>query len=110
MNEIVDQILRTEKHVEEIIQKARQDAQEIKQKSEKKTSSEVEEARKKANHVISSAIESAKNESLKLREQTLKKAEEEGNAIFMKNRDAIQKLVKDILRLIIHTEFSEKDS
>jgi vacuolar-type H+-ATPase subunit H len=109
MNEIVDQILRTEKHVEEIIQKARQDAQEIKQKSEKKSVYEVEEARKKASHDLSSAIESAKIESQKLREQMLKKAEEEGSAILMKNRGAIQKLVKDIVRLVIHTEFSGKE-
>jgi vacuolar-type H+-ATPase subunit H len=110
MNEIVGQILQTEKKVEEILQKARQEAQDIKQKAERDASLKVGKAHKQASLTLSSAIENARKESQRLKDEKLKKADEEGKAILEKNRKALDDLIQDIVRLVIQTEYSGKET
>ncbi len=106
MKDIVNQILLTEKRVEEVVQKAKEKAQEIKQQAESNASKKVEVARKKTGQIISAAVENAKSSAQKLRTEKLRKAEEDGEAIAGRNKQKIDKLVQDVIKLIIHTEYA----
>jgi vacuolar-type H+-ATPase subunit H len=108
MKDIVEKIISTEKKVEQIVKKAHAQVREIKQKAELEASQKVEEARKKANQLVSTAIETTRKNAQLLRDEKLKKAEEEGEAVLSRNQQKIDNLIKDIVQLVIHTEYGGK--
>ena len=110
MKEIVNEILQTEKKVEETLRKAREKASEMKLLAEREASQKIEEARKKAQEIISTRLEDERQKARKLKEDKLKKAEENSNAILASNKKKVNALVTDLVELIIQTVHDGKGS
>ena len=110
MKDIVKEILSTEKRVEEILQKARADASDIKLRAEREVSEKVAGARRTSRELIQKAFTDAGREAQKYRDDKLKEAERESREIINRNRKNIEKLIEEIVQLIVHTGFEGKGS
>ena len=110
MKDIVKEILSTEKRVEEILQKARADASDIKLRAEREVSEKVSGARRTSREIIQKAFTDAEREAQKYRDDKLKEAERESREIMNRNRKNIEKLIEEIVQLIVHTGFEGKGS
>jgi len=110
MKDIVKEILSTEKRVEEILQKARAAASDIKLRAEREVSEKVAGARRTAREIIQKAFTDAEREAQKYRDDKLKEAERESREIINRNRKNIEKLIEEIVQLIVHTGFEGKGS
>ncbi len=107
MKDIISEVLLTEKRVEETLQKARSEASNIKLRTEKEVSQKVTQARNKARGIIQNSIEKARLEAENIRNIRIKEADLENAEIISKNRIGIEKLVRDIVKLIIQTGYEE---
>jgi len=110
MKDIVKEILSTEKRVEEILQKARADASDIKLRAEREVSEKVSGARRTSREIIQKAFMDAEREAQKYRDDKLKEAERESREIINRNRENIEKLIEEIVQLIAHAGFEGKRS
>lgn len=110
MNDIVNEILSTEKRVEEILQKARADASEVKLRAEREVSEKVAGARQAAREIIQKAVRDAEREARKYRDDKLKEAERKSIEIINRNRKNIEELIDEIVQLIVHTGFEKERS
>ncbi len=107
MKDIISEVLLTEKRVEEILQKARSEAAEIKLRTEKEVSQKIAGARNKAQEIIQNSIEKARLEAENIRNNRIKEADLKNDEIISKNRAGIEKLVQEIVKLIIQTDYEE---
>ncbi len=107
MKDIISEVLLAEKRVEETLQKARSESADIKLRTEKKVSQKITEARNKARGIIQNSIEKAQLEAENIRNTRIKEADLENAEIISKNRIDIEKLVRDIVKLIIQTGYEE---
>lgn len=107
MKDIISEVLLTEKRVEEILQKARSEAADIKLRTEKKVSQRIAEARNTAQEIIQSSIEKARLEAENIRNNRIKEVDLANAEIISKNRAGIEKLVQEIVKLIIQTGYEE---
>ena len=107
MHDIINEVLLTEKRVEEILQKARSEAESIKLRTEKEVSQKIAEARTEAQKIIQNAVETAQREAENIRDAKLKEVDLENTDSLNKNRAAIEGLVNDIVKLIMQTGYEE---
>ena len=108
MEDIISEVLLAEKRVEEILQKARSEASDLKLRTEKEVSQKIAGTRDKAREIIQNSIEKAQLESENLRNERIKEADLETAEIISKNRTGIEKLVQDVVKLIIQTDYEEE--
>jgi cell division septum initiation protein DivIVA len=107
MHDIINEVLLTEKRVEEILQKARSEAESIKLRTEKVVSQKIAEARTEAQKIIQNAVETAKREAENIRDTKLKEVDLENADALNKNRAGIEGLVNEIVKLIMQTGYEE---
>ena len=108
MADIISEVLLAEKRVEEILQKARSEASDLKLRTEKEVSQKIAGTRDKAREIIQNSIEKAQLEAENLRNKRIKEADLETAEIISKNRTGIEKLVQDVVKLIIQTDYEEE--
>ena len=108
MENIIEKVLKTEKNVNGIIQKAREKAFEIKQQAEKEASDEISSARLESQKIIQNSLEQAREEARQIREKQLKEAEQKSEALIAAKSKKIEPLVKEICRQIIETGFEKE--
>ncbi|HEB32334.1 hypothetical protein LCGC14_2837630, partial [marine sediment metagenome] len=107
MEDIISEVLLTEKRVEEILQKARSGAADIKLRTEKEVSQKIAEARNKAQEITQSSVEKARLEAENTRNNRIKEVDIKNTEIISKNRAGIEKLVLEIVKMIIQTGCEE---
>jgi F0F1-type ATP synthase membrane subunit b/b' len=105
MKDILNEVLLTEKKVEELLQKARVEASEIKLKTEKEIAQKIEEARKKAREIIRKKVEKVKKDAEYTRSKMLEDADRENNELIDKNRVGIEEVVQEIVKIIVATGY-----
>lgn len=103
MKQIIEEVFEAEKKANEILQKAREKAHEIKQAADKESLDKIAEAKLKAKEIVHAKVESARKEADRLRQEKLKQADGEKEAI-LKNENVLNKLVEDICKIIISTD------
>jgi F-type H+-transporting ATPase subunit b len=105
MKDIIDEILGAEKRVDERLQKAREEADKYRVNAEKKASEKLEDARARAKTIIQTAVEEARKEADIVRNEMIRKAEDESKKTVQKNRERLDKLVDAVVKIAIKTEF-----
>jgi vacuolar-type H+-ATPase subunit H len=107
MEKILEEVLAVEKNVDKIIQDARRKAQEIRQNAENEISDKLTDARQQAQKRIHDSAGQAREDAGKIREGRLKGAEDSSNEFLEKNKDKIEKFIKEITRQIITTGYEK---
>ncbi len=105
MDDIVSEILQVEKKVADSIQKAREKAAGIRQQSDREHAQALADAREKARKIVRDAIDEATRNAERVREEKLREAEEKSGAIARENSGKIEDLVREIVRLVIRTDY-----
>jgi len=108
MENIVSDILEEEKKVGQVLEKARADAASIKREAEDKVAKIIADAHIKAQNIIKKAITDTQIEAEDMRKKALKQKEEEENNLLNGEKKHTDKLVDDIVTLIIRTEYEGK--
>lgn len=103
MKQIIEEVFEAEKKANEIIQKARDKASQIRQAVEKDNSEKIAQAKQKAKDIILNAVENARKEAEIVRQEKLKLAEKEKEAI-IGNEKVLNDLVESICNIIISAE------
>ena len=75
----------------------------LKQAADKECLDKIAEAKLKAKEIVHAKVESARKEAELIRQEKLKQAEGEKEAI-LKNENVLNKLVEDICKIIISTD------
>jgi hypothetical protein len=104
MKHILNDILDTEKHVEEKLSQAQQKASLIKAETEREVLKQINTARNSAQEMILKARQKAQQEAEQSRQEALAKALEENEQFFQKNKEKINLLIGDIVNLINKTD------
>jgi len=107
MEKILEEVLAVEKNVDKIIQDARRKAQEIRQNVEKEIADKLTDTRQQAQKHIQDSAEQAREEAGKIRENKQKVAEDSSNEFLEKNKDKIEKFIKEITQQIITTGYEK---
>ena len=105
MKDILNEVLLTEKRVEELLQKARAEASEIKLRTEKEIAKKIEEARKKAREMVQKTVDKARKDAENTRSKMLEDADRENEALIEKNRAGIEAVVREIVKIIVTTGY-----
>ena len=103
MKQIIEEVFEAEKKANEIIKKARGKAAEIKQAAEKDNSEKIAQAKLEAKDIIRNSVENAQKEAEIIRQEKLKQADNEKEAI-LGSEKVLSDLVDNICEIIIKTE------
>ncbi len=103
MKQIIEEVFEAEKKANEIIHKAREKASQIRQAVEKDNSEKIAQAKLRAKDIIRDAVEKAQKEAEFVRQEKLKQAEKEKEAI-IGNKKVLDDLVDNICDIIISSE------
>ncbi len=106
MGDIVNDILKTEKKGEDILQKANAESVKIKLDAEKTANREITRAQEKAQKMLQEAVENAEKEALKIREEELEKSRNATEQFFAENKSSIEKAADEVVRIVLHTDYS----
>lgn len=109
MRQIIKEVLEAEQRANVALQEARQKASEIRRSAEKEMSEKIGEAKQQAREIIQTAVEEAKIEAEHLREEGLRRADEQGDALRNGKADVIEDLVDRICTVILTTECEMDD-
>ena len=100
MKEVVNNILDTEKKVEQLLSEARQQATRIRQDSEKEASATIAAAQEKALEILRTTVAAARDEAQQSREKTFAAFHEKQDTLHERHRATIAALVADIVAMI----------
>ena len=103
MKQIIEEVFEAEKKANEIIQKAHEQASQIRQAVEKDNSEKIAQAKQRAKDIIFDAVEKAGKEAEIIRQEKLKQAEKEKDVI-IGNEKVLNNLVESICNIIISNE------
>lgn len=107
MKQIIGEVFQAEEKVGIILEQARNKASEIRRSVEKEVVEKMSDAKQKAREVIQTTVEDAKKEAELIKEEKLKQADHENDALLSNNTDTINKLVDNICNIILTTEYDK---
>ncbi len=109
MQNIVDQVLETEKKAESILQQARAREAEIRGEAEARASDLLVQARAEAQKILLEETDRARRESEQAYRQAIQQAEAEEADFIPRNRERIERAVDRILRLLLTPEWRKEE-
>ena len=109
MKQIIGEVFQAEEKVGIILEQARNKASEIRRSVEKEVVEKMSDARQKAREVIQTTVEDAKKEAELIKEEKLKQADQENDALLSNNTDTINNLVDNICNIILTTEYDKNN-
>ena len=107
MKQIIGEVFQAEEKVGIILEQARNKASEIRRSVEKEVVEKMSGAKQKAREVIQTTVEDAKKEAELIKEEKLKQADQENDALLSNNTDTINNLVDNICNIILTTEYDK---
>jgi vacuolar-type H+-ATPase subunit H len=107
MKQIIGEVFQAEEKVGIILEQARNKASEIRRSVEKEVVEKMSDAKQKAREVIQTTVEDAKKEAELIKEEKLKQADQENDALLSNNTDTINNLVDNICNIILTTEYDK---
>lgn len=107
MKQIIGEVFQAEEKVGIILEQARNKASEIRRSVEKEVVEKMSDAKQKAREVIQTTVEDAKKEAELIKEEKLKRADHENDALLSNNTDTINNLVDNICNIILTTEYDK---
>ena len=108
MQEIVDDVLKAEEQAEAVIQQAREKAQHLQNSVENTLSDKLKKAREDAQNRIRETVELSKARADKKYREVLEKAEEDNKEFLKENSDKVNRIIDDIVKLIITPEYKRE--
>jgi vacuolar-type H+-ATPase subunit H len=105
MQEIVEQVLKTEEEAEKILQEARRKAAELKTRGENEVSLKIKQARQEAQQKVQEAVLAAQQQAEESRRQTLEEAEAESRHLLAEGTDKLASLVEEVAAFVVKPEF-----
>ena len=103
----MEKFFQAEEKVGIILEQARNKASEIRRSVEKEVVEKMSDAKQKAREVIQTTVEDAKKEAELIKEEKLKQADQENDALLSNNTDTINNLVDNICNIILTTEYDK---
>lgn len=100
MKDIVTEILETEKRVEELLRRAREEASSIKQNAERDANRRIADARSQAQSIIRDAVAKAEKEAEETRKRALHQAEQESRVKIDRVKGSVDEVVVQIVAMI----------
>jgi vacuolar-type H+-ATPase subunit H len=107
MKQIIGEVFQAVEKVGIILEQARNKASEIRRSVEKEVVEKMSDAKQKAREVIQTTVEDAKKEAELIKEEKLKQADQENDALLSNNTDTINNLVDNICNIILTTEYDK---
>ena len=107
MKQIIGEVFQAEEKVGIILEQARNKASEIRRSVEKEVVEKMSDAKQKAREIIQTTVEDAKKEAELIKEEKLKQADQENDALLSNNTDTINNLVDNICNIILTTEYDK---
>ncbi len=104
MKQIIKEVLETEERVDVTLKQARERAAETVRVAEEEVADMLSEAREKAREIVRTAVVEAEKEAERIREERLKQADEQRDALLQDETDAMGDLVSHICRIIVAGE------
>ena len=103
MKRIIEEVLKAEERVGDIIKQAREKAAEIKRTAEKENIEKLNDAKQQALVIVQTTVEDAKKEAERISEEKLQKAKEEKDILLNEKSAEIDSLVDNICEIILAT-------
>ena len=104
MKKIIKEVLEAEERVDAVLRQARESAAEAVSLAEREAAEKLSHAKESARGIIQTAVEDAEKEAKHIREETLKQADQQQNALLHDKADVMEDLVGRICRIILATE------
>ena len=108
MQEVVQQIFKTEEKAAALVKEAEKKVSEIREKSEKEAETLLKKARLSAQQKLQSAAEEARLKKDKMIEKAREQALAEGTSFFSQHHDALSGAVKSVLDILISPRYKRK--
>jgi vacuolar-type H+-ATPase subunit H len=108
MQDVVDEVLKAEAGAEEIIAKAREKAQGLRQEAEQEINRKVAEAREKARKIIQDKVSSAKEQAAAEYKEAISSAERRSQEFWERNTEKVTTVVEKLAAYIITPEFERE--
>jgi vacuolar-type H+-ATPase subunit H len=108
MNEIVDEVLKAEQEAEKLVENAREQIQKKRNGLETELADRLKKARDAAQEMIQETITRAKEETQKEYSDIMMKAEAENREFLEKNASKVDKIIENIVHLIITPEYNRE--
>jgi len=104
MKQIIEDVVQAEEKVNAILKQARVKASEITRSTEKEISDKLSEAKEQAQEIMKATMEEGRKKAERIREEKLKQADLEKEALVNSNAHAMTGLVDQICNIILSTE------
>lgn len=108
MNEIVDEVIKAEQEAEKIVDQAREQVQEERNTLELELNERLKQAKEAAQKLMQETIARAKKEAQQEYSDIITKAEEENKVFLQENADKVDKIIENIVHLIITPEYNRE--
>ena len=105
MKRIIEEILEVEEQLKTVVTEARAEAAAIKNSADKDMSEKLNQAKEQTRHIYQTTVDQAKKQAEQLAAEKLRQADMQKDAMFKENADKINRLVEDICRIIVKTEY-----
>ena len=104
MKQIIKEVLKAEERVDTALREARESAAETVRVAEGEVADMLSENREKAREIVRTAVVEAEKEAERIREERLRQADEQRDALLHDDTDAMGDLVSRICRIIVAGE------
>ncbi len=108
MQDVVDEVLKAEAGAEEIITKAREKAQSVRQEAEQEINRRIAEAREKARKIIQDKVSAAKEQAAAEYKEAIRNAERQSEEFWQHNMGKVTAVVEKLAAFIITPEFERE--
>jgi vacuolar-type H+-ATPase subunit H len=105
MKKIIKEVLQVEGRVKELVNQARVQAVEIKSFADKDMSEKINQAKEETRQIFQAVLEDAKKQAEQLANEKIKQADMQKENMIKSNTDKIDRLVSNICKIILTTEY-----
>ena len=108
MQKIVDELLHAEAEAQAIVQKAREEVQRQKSRTEAECAEQIAKAREESRLIIQQDIEAAREKSRQEIQDTIDRTESENQKLRDSRQEQIKSLTDDVINSIIVPEYEKE--
>jgi vacuolar-type H+-ATPase subunit H len=108
MQEVIEELLNTEANAQKIIQKAREDAENLKSRIENEFSLKIKEEKEEARKMIQREVEKTREESLRKNSEALATAIKQSEALLKDKQTESEKAADEVISLLVTPEYERK--
>jgi V/A-type H+-transporting ATPase subunit G/H len=101
MKQVIDEILLEEKQARERVEAAREEAKQIRLKSDQESRKILDQSRQETQEEVKALLEKTRSEAEKEREAILNKAKKAGDTLWQEKAERIDKTLKRLFQLAI---------